>query len=158
MDLSEVITPERIAILEERFENKQELLERLFNRCCGEEDFGGKRAEVWRSLLEREKSMSTGIGLGVAIPHCSSDYVPDVLAYAAVLRQGVEFQAVDEAPVQIIVLLLMPKKKFERHIKILAAIARQFNDEGIRRRVLQAADAAEAYGVIAESAASPRGS
>lgn len=156
MDLREVISEDRLVILDQKFENKEALLETLFNLCAGSEDFGGKREEVWRALLEREKSMSTGVGLGVAIPHCSSDFVPDVMTFAAVLRHGVEFQAVDEAPVRIVALLLLPKKKFERHIKILAAIARQFNDESIRKGVLDAPDAAEAYRVMVETTPAPR--
>lgn len=148
MDLQDVLPENRFTLIEEPFTDKVDLIETLFDRCIEGTVVVEHRESIWQTLLERERSMSTGIGLGVAIPHCSSEYVPDVFSYGAVLRQGVDFQAVDEIPVRIVILLLMPKKKFEKHIKILAAIARLFNDEKVRSQVLDAATAEEAYAVI----------
>ena len=92
--------------------------------------------------------MSTGIGLGVAIPHCSSEWVDDVVVSLAVLTRPLEFQAVDDEPVQIVVLLLMPRNRFDRHIKTLASIARMFNDEGFRQKILNAESEEAIYELI----------
>jgi mannitol/fructose-specific phosphotransferase system IIA component (Ntr-type) len=155
MDITEVLPEDRFVILDTQFSSKLELLEAVFTKCVAGSPLEAHKADIWRTLVEREKSMSTGIGLGVAIPHCSSEHVPDVTAFGAVLRHGVDFQAVDEAPVRIVVLLLMPKQKFERHIKVLAALARLLNDEPTRTAVLTAPDAASAYAALARQNAGP---
>lgn len=154
MDVQEIIPEDRLLILDQVFDDKTQLIEFLFDRCIENTPLTEHRHSIWNTLLEREKSMSTGIGVGVAIPHCSSEYVPDVLGIAGMLKNGVDFQAVDEIPVRIVVLLLMPKKKFEKHIKVLAAIAKLFNNENVRENILKAATPAEAFQVIiSESAA-----
>ena len=154
MDVREILPEDRLLLIDEAYEDKIQLMELLFDRCIENTPLAEHRASIWNTLLERERSMSTGIGVGVAIPHCSSEYVPDVLGLAAILKHGVDFQSVDEIPVRIVVLLLMPKKKFEKHIKVLAAIARLFNDESVRERVLAAGTPAEVFEVIVSESAS----
>jgi mannitol/fructose-specific phosphotransferase system IIA component (Ntr-type) len=65
-----------------------------------------------------------------------------------VLGKPLEFQAVDDEPVQIVVLLLMPRNRFDRHIKTLASIARMFNDEAFRKKVIDAKDETEIFELI----------
>ena len=148
MDVQEIIPVNRLLVLEQTFENKTQLIEYLFERCIENTPLAEHRHSIWNTLLERERSMSTGIGVGVAIPHCSSEYVPDVMGFAAILKNGVDFQAVDEEPVRIVVLLLMPKKKFEKHIRVLATIAKLFNNESVREKILRATTPEEAFAVI----------
>lgn len=152
MDLAEIIPENRVLIVKKKYTNKYRLLEYLLDRCVADTDIANKRDVIWQTLQEREESMSTGIGLGVAIPHCSSEFVNDGLGLMAVTKQGIDFQAVDDQPVRIIVLLLMPQKRFEKHIKILATIARVFNDEKIRQKVLKTEDPAQIYRIVAEAA------
>ncbi len=148
MDVQDIIPEDRLLILDQVFDDKMQLIESLFDRCIENTPLTEHRHSIWSTLKERELSMSTGIGVGVAIPHCSSEYVPDVVGIAGILKHGVDFQAVDEIPVQIVVLLLMPKKKFEKHIKVLAAIAKLFNNEQVRVDILKATTPAEAFQVI----------
>lgn len=136
MDLSEVIKPEKIFRLEEHYDNKINLLKELLSKSIEDTQVADQFDGLWQALHEREVSMSTGIGLGVAIPHCSTEIVHDVYASLAILDHKIEFEAVDDLPVQIVVLLLMPRERFERHIKTLASIARMFNDEDFRKHVL----------------------
>ncbi len=148
MEINEIIHEDRIVILDNPIQDKQELLKEVLDRSVKNTELEKCRADLWKTLLEREKSMSTGIGLGVAIPHCSSDYVTDVKGFLVLLKNGIEFQAVDDKPVKIIVLLLLPKNKFEKHIKTLASIARLFNDKSFRDRILEAQTPQEAFAVI----------
>jgi mannitol/fructose-specific phosphotransferase system IIA component (Ntr-type) len=69
----------------------------------------------------------------------------------AILREGMDFQAIDDVPVRIIVLLLLPKNKFEKHIKTLASVARLFNNEQFRLRILQAKDNEEILSILHEA-------
>ena len=76
--------------------------------------------------------MSTGIGFGIAIPHASSDRVNDVVAAFGRSSQGIEFDALDNAPVKFVVLFIVPKNQFQTHLRTLASIAKFLNDRSIR--------------------------
>ncbi len=147
-EFREFFKPSQFAILRRRFKNKIELIEHLFQRCIEGTELTKNRAAILQTLLEREESMSTGIGMGLAIPHCSSEYIPEARAYVAILREGINFQSVDNKLVQIVVLLLLPKKHFDRHIHLLAMIARIFNNQGIRRKVLAVSKASQLYQIF----------
>jgi len=83
--------------------------------------------ELIESLLDREKSMSTGIGSGVAIPHCSVGIVDELKVVIGLSKNGIMFDAIDKQPVHIFILLIVPKEKFQDHIKTLALIAKTLN-------------------------------
>ncbi len=138
MDLPDLLPADKIRILDQSFETKDKFLEFLVDEACAAFDLVEVKSEVLGALMERENSMSTGIGLGIAIPHCSTPHVSDCNAFLAIVKKGVEFQSVDNEPVRIAVLLLLPRDKFERHIKTLASIARLFNDVDFRKHVLTA--------------------
>ncbi len=88
------------------------------------------------SLIEREKSMSTGIGKGVAIPHCTTARIEEIIIILALCENGIDFDAVDNQPVRITILLLVPKNKLTQHIKTLANIAKMMNNDDLRQKIL----------------------
>ncbi len=102
------------------------------NRELKKED----RENIRQSLVEREKSMSTGIGKGVAIPHCTTTNVDEIIVLLATCDSGIDFDSVDSEPVRITILLLVPKNKLTQHIKTLANIARLMNNDDLRNRLL----------------------
>ena len=90
---------------------------------------------VLAALRQREETMSTGIGFGIAIPHASSDRVEKVVAAFGRSRGGIEFDSLDNAPVNFIVLFVVPKDQFQTHLRTLAAIAKFLNDRSVRDRL-----------------------
>src|SRR5881227_2264279 len=90
------------------------------------------RDSILGSLKQREETMSTGIGFGIAIPHCSSDRITDVIAAFGRSSQGIEFDALDNAPVKFVVLFVVPKNQFQTHLRTLASIAKFLNDRSVR--------------------------
>ena len=92
--------------------------------------------EILEALLKREKSMSTGIGSNVAIPHCSIEIVDDIKCAIGLSEPGIEFESIDNLPVQIFILLIVPKSKFQDHIKTLAVIAKTLNDKNERDKLV----------------------
>ena len=143
MELKEIITPERTLYLDKVYSSKKELLGEMLDHLLKKDGLLDHKAEILQTLVDREESMSTGIGQGIAIPHCSTDYEKDLSALLAVLKNPLDYQSVDEDPVRIVILMLLPKDRFEKHIKTLAAIARQFNQPEFRREI-GTADSAEA--------------
>ena len=90
---------------------------------------------VLAALRQREETMSTGIGFGIAIPHASSDRVDKVVAAFGRSHSGIEFDSLDNAPVNFIVLFVVPKDQFQTHLRTLAAIAKFLNDRTVRERL-----------------------
>lgn len=110
------------------------------------------RDTVLAALRAREETMSTGIGFGIAIPHASSDRVDHVVAAFGRSSTGIEFDALDNAPVRFIVLFVVPKDQFQTHLRTLAAIAKFLNDRTVRERLGTAASAEEILGIFNSTA------
>jgi mannitol/fructose-specific phosphotransferase system IIA component (Ntr-type) len=110
------------------------------------------RESVLAALRAREETMSTGIGFGIAIPHASSDRVAQVVAAFGRSSKGIEFDALDNAPVRFIVLFIVPKDQFQTHLRTLAAIAKFLNDRAVRDRLAQAATTPEILAIFRDNA------
>lgn len=120
----------------------------------------GEHGAMLEALKAREALVSTGIGGGVAIPHAFSDELDQVVAVLGRSRAGIDFQAIDQAPVHVIVLFVVPRKDYRLHLRMLAAIAKMFNDHEICRRLIEANDCHEILAILGSksSRVSPPGS
>lgn len=95
--------------------------------------------ETVRSVvLEREKIMSTGVGNGFAIPHGKTNMVSEMVAGFGVLKNPIEFEALDGNPVNLIFLLIGQEDAVGQHIKMLSRISRIMNQENIREKLANA--------------------
>ena len=92
--------------------------------------------------------MSTGIGFGIAIPHCSSDRLEEVVAAFGRSTTGIEFDALDNAPVKFVVLFIVPKNQFQTHLRTLASIAKFLNDRSVRESLANAKSADEILSIF----------
>lgn len=95
----------------------------------------GQRDEILDALKAREAQVSTGIGSGVAIPHAFSDELEEVVAVFGRSQAGLDFEALDNAPVHFIILFIVPRKDYHLHLRTLAAIAKMFTNCEIRRQL-----------------------
>lgn len=107
-----------------------------------------QRETVYAALAARENVASTGMEHGVAIPHASVDGVEDALAALAISPAGVPFQSADGQPARLIILLVIPRKAVQKHIRTLAGIAKLLQYEEMRDALTNARSAREALGVI----------
>ncbi|GAB4266582.1 MAG: PTS sugar transporter subunit IIA [Deferrisomatales bacterium] len=94
--------------------------------------------EAVQVLLEREKLGSTGIGEGIAIPHGKLRELRDVVAVFGRSLEGVDFDSMDGAPVNLFFLLMAPENSASTHLKALARISRLLKDRAFREELLQA--------------------
>lgn len=108
---------------------------------------------VLAALRQREETMSTGIGFGIAIPHASSDRVENVTAAFGRSSTGIEFDSLDNAPVKFIALFIVPKDQFQTHLRTLASIAKFLNDRSVRERLGSAVSAEEILSIFRNSPA-----
>ena len=113
---------------------------------------GADRESILASLKQREETMSTGIGFGIAIPHASSDRLDEVVAAFGRSTGGIEFDALDNAPVKFVVLFIVPKNQFQTHLRTLASIAKFLNDRAVREHLASAKSAEEILSIFQERA------
>jgi mannitol/fructose-specific phosphotransferase system IIA component (Ntr-type) len=134
--LSEILSPSCIE-LELEGRRKSDIVRELavvLSRGCSGIDVDVLTEEI----LEREKLFSTGLGGGIAIPHCLTEQVNETrIAFGRKLK-GVNFDAMDKRPVNLFLLLVGPAGDHSRHIQVLSKIARYLNDESFRRQLLEA--------------------
>ncbi len=131
MQLTDFLTPDRIAIGVDAH-SKKRALEAISELIA--HDQPGTPEEIFDALLSRERLGGTGIGSGVAIPHgrIKTDHTTAALIH---LREGVDFDAIDEQPVDLLFALVVPEQATEDHLRILAMLAGLFQDAEFRRRI-----------------------
>lgn len=98
---------------------------------------------VFERLLERERLGSTGLGHGIALPHARIDNIDAPAGALVQLSNGVAFDAIDDRPVDLAFALLVPQAADEHHLQLLAGLAEMFNDEALRKRLRDGANATE---------------
>ena len=101
-----------------------------------------------QALLERERSMTTGMENGIAIPHAALDEFPELLGVLAIAPDGIPFDTIDGQPGRILVGLLIPRREKLLHIRTLAEIAKLMSNPSVRRDILQCPTAAAVLAAI----------
>jgi mannitol/fructose-specific phosphotransferase system IIA component (Ntr-type) len=102
-------------------------------------------------VVEREMEMSTGIGYGIAIPHARLPGISCLYMAAARLAEGIEFDSLDGAPVNLIFMMASPASSPTDHIQVLSALSQIMSYEDVRKRLLEA-DTPEAFADIIANA------
>ncbi|MBI3125378.1 MAG: PTS sugar transporter subunit IIA [Ignavibacteriales bacterium] len=100
---------------------------------------------ILNSVLEREKIMSTGVGKGFAIPHAKTNSVNEIIAAFGKIDNPIDFQALDDQPVNLVFLLVGKENLVGPHIKLLSRISRMMNIEEFRENLASATTAQEIY-------------
>lgn len=106
--------------------------------------------ELYAKLLEREQLGSTGVGAGVAIPHCKLDELSKVVLAVGIARNGVSFGAVDTRPVRLFFLVVSPTDAPAVHLQVLAAISRWLKQDSHVSRLLDLRDPEAIYRLLKE--------
>ena len=112
-----------------------------------------RAAGIAQAVRTREQTMSTGIGNGIGIPHAETALVDRVEAVLGIARHDVDFEALDQCPVRIILLFVVPKEQIRGHLETLSSIARVLSDEGTRLRIREAARPEDVLEILRESGA-----
>ena len=141
MKVSELLKPEFI-IVDLKGESKEEVILELLNLFEGDSRVQ-ELEKVKSAVLDREKIMSTGVGKGFAIPHGKTNAVTEIIAAFGKIKDGIDYDALDGNPVNLIFLLVGKDNLISTHIKLLSRISRLMNKDDFRNRLLQAETADE---------------
>ena len=150
MDLGDILTKEQI-ITDLQATDRWLAIDELINNLVST---GKVRAEnhdaIAAVVKKRESSMSTGIGFGIGIPHASTDLIQEVVGALGRSRNGVNFDALDNQPVNLVMLFLVPQGQFQKHLHTLANIAKLLHRADFRQALEQAPDAEAMLKIIKE--------
>ena len=108
---------------------------------------------VFETLWEREKLGSTGVGHGVAIPHGRIAKLEKIVGVFALLDEPIEFESIDDAPVDLVFLLLTPAEAGADHLKALAQVSRLMRNAAICEKLRASGDKAQLYALLTEPTA-----
>lgn len=136
MQVSDYLTPENVC-LDLAAASKRELIIRLSELAS--KKTGISSSVVSTALANRETLGSTGIGQGIAIPHAIIDELDRGMCMFLRLSEPMDFEAVDEVPVDLVVLLLLPSADQKQGLNLLSCIARRLRDDSVADAVRSAA-------------------
>mgnify|MGYP006436969045 FL=1 len=126
MELTDLLTPESI-VANLKATSKKQALQELSKRIA--EVIDHDERDILDILLEREKLGTTGVGDGIAIPHGKLESLEKLHGFFARLERPVDFDSIDERPVDLIFLLLAPESAGADHLKALARVSRLLRDK-----------------------------
>jgi len=109
--------------------------------------------EVLRATMEREKALSTGIGNGVAVPHCKSAAADRLVAALGISKEGIDFDTADGKPAHIIFALIAEKNNPGPHVKALAKLSRLLSSQRVREDLIAAMDPEKVLDIIRKNEA-----
>ena len=132
MEFAELLKPEAV-IPHLKVDSKKQALQELSNRAA--ELTGVDERTIFDVLLERERLGTTGVGNGIAIPHGKLDGVKELCGMFAKLDAPVDFDAIDDQPVDLIFVLLAPESAGADHLKALAWVSRLLRDNSMCEKI-----------------------
>jgi PTS system nitrogen regulatory IIA component len=145
MELAHLLTPETTRAFA-RVSSKKACLEFVAKILC--ESLVISVLELFKALFERERLGSTGLGNGIAIPHCRLSDCQDITGVLLTIGTPIEFDAPDDQPVDVVCALIAPQEATSDHLEALAAIAERFNDREFVDKLRQATSKEELYQLV----------
>lgn len=148
MNLGDILGPQNI-LPEMQAANRWDAIDELIGNLIATQKIKPENREAITAVVrKRESSMSTGIGFGIGIPHASTDLIGEVVAAMGRSKKGMNFDALDNQPVNLALLFLVPAGQFQKHLHTLASIAKLLHIKEFRQELEAGADAATMFSII----------
>jgi mannitol/fructose-specific phosphotransferase system IIA component (Ntr-type) len=145
IDLKDYLDPARVKDLAGK--TKEKVLEEMVELVCTS-DAVTDRAALLSAVRERERVLSTGIGLGIAIPHAKIAGVSRFVVAVGRHAEGIEFDAIDGRSVHLVVLIAGPQDAQDRYLRLLARLSGRLKLDEVRKKLLAAASPAEIVSIL----------
>ncbi len=143
--ISKLLSLDRISILHTK--DKTEALKEI-GRILSTSDAIKDPEELDRAVFERERIMSTSIGLGIAIPHVRLKSVTEMTMAVGVVKEGIDYEAFDDLPVNIIIMIAAPEGSHREYLSVLARLALLLKNSSLRNGILNAKSEEEIYDIL----------
>src|SRR4026208_1319784 len=138
MDLGDILSPEQIHPSLQATNRWEAIDELIGNLVACHKIKPEHRDAITAVVKKRETTMSTGIGFGIGIPHASTDLISEVTGAFGRSRKGITFDALDNKPVSLVMLFLVPQGQFQKHLHTLARIAKLLHKSEFRQALEEA--------------------
>ncbi len=138
--LSRLLTKDRILWLESH--TKEEALRAMVENIAQTAGLSSIE-DIYKAILDREKLLSTGFGLGLAIPHAKLQSIKDFAVGLGIHRRGLEYESLDDKPVHILVMIVGPNSHQEEYLQVLSRVTSFLKDN--RENLLNFKDSEEIY-------------
>jgi len=153
MELADILSEESVLVCTDRI-TKREILVKLSEKVASLT--GHPATEIFTALNDREALGSTGLGNGIAVPHGKLAPLKGVLAVFMKLATPVDFESVDDQPVDIVMMLLAPMGAGADHLKALARVARVLRTDSIVEALRRSDDPTRLYAILTQPLESNR--
>ena len=150
MQIADLLSPEGV-IASLKVQGKKQLLQELSGRAATLVRLPERR--VFDTLTERERLGTTGVGQGIAIPHGRLAAIEKIVGVFARLETPIEYEAVDNQPVDLVFMLLAPEGAGADHLKALARVSRLLRNQAACEKLRAANNAEALYAILIEPAA-----
>jgi len=145
MDLANIIDRECCSLLQEK--TKTEVIIELADRLAGRGNLDIESLK--KELFYREQLMSTGIGLGLAVPHVRFKGITSPVVLAGIQSEGInDYESLDGEPVKIVIMIIVGENQHKEHIRLLSMIVGKLKDPELKESLLKAQDGAEIYELL----------
>jgi PTS system nitrogen regulatory IIA component len=151
MQIADLLSPEGVAAAL-KVQGKKQLLQELSARAAGLVRVPERR--IYETLTERERLGTTGVGQGIAIPHGRLVDIGKIVGVFARLETPIEYEAVDNQPVDLVFMLLAPEGAGADHLKALARVSRLLRNQIACEKLRAASNAEALYAILTEPAGS----
>ncbi|MCX6885067.1 MAG: PTS sugar transporter subunit IIA [Verrucomicrobiota bacterium] len=150
MDLGDILSKEQI-VTDLQATTRWEVIDELIANLVATGKIKLEHRDAIAAVVKkRETSMSTGIGFGIGIPHACTDLIYEVVGAFGRSRKGIQFEALDNQPVSLVMLFLVPQGQFQKHLHTLAKIAKLLHKPEFRTALEQSPDAEGMLRIIRE--------
>jgi len=150
MDVSDLVTPERV-VENLKAKSKKQALQGLADKAAAVTGLDARM--IFETLLERERLGTTGVGHGVAIPHAKIAGLDRLFGFFARLDQPINFDSIDDQPVDLMFMLLAPDSAGADHLKALARVSRLLRNQSTCQKLRATADHGAVYSLLTQSTA-----
>lgn len=151
MEIRDLISTDSV-IANLRATSKKQALQELVRSAA--DITGIDERMIFDVLMERERLGTTGVGNGIAIPHGKLNNLSQLYGLFARLEKPIDFQAIDEQPVDLVFLLLAPETAGADHLKALARVSRLLRDRGVCEKLRGGEQSEALYAILTETAES----
>lgn len=138
--LTDMITKDRIVDL--KGTSKQDVLKEIVEVIATAPEVTDKN-DFYISIMKREKIMSTGIGIGLAVPHVKIDSVKDFIMAIGRKKDGIDFDSLDGKPVYLVIMIGANTNQRDDYLKVLARISLLLKNQEFRNKMINAVNADE---------------
>ena len=146
--LNKVLSPDHVLLVEKS--TKAEILNELID-MLGDTSVVRSKEDLRKGIFHREQLLSTGIGMGIGIPHVRLNSVKDVIIAAALVREGLpDYESLDSEPVKLVFMIVARQDQHAEHLKLLSQLSNRLKAKEFRDRLTQCIDSKTFYKLLTE--------